>query len=111
MTSRRDGDDVVGNLNYSVQGSLRQFIQNANATVGVLDVANFSIGSGPQTINVVTGAELPALAITDGVGARRGDHARGLHGYSAHRAERQLRRRGLRPGRSRAPAAAPFAGS
>jgi hypothetical protein len=70
ITSARDGDDDLLSADRSVQGSLRQFIQNANAIPnasfgGGVEVrtSNFSIGSGPRTI-VLTSA-LPA--ITDAI--------------------------------------------
>ena len=48
VTGTRDGDDD-GAANRSIQGSLRQFLQNANAIAGVQS-SNFSIGTGAQTI-------------------------------------------------------------
>jgi hypothetical protein len=58
VTSERDGDDDP-NPDRSVQGSLRQFIQNANVTAGV-QAADFSIGGGGlQTINVA--AAMPGI--------------------------------------------------
>jgi hypothetical protein len=70
ITSSRDGDDDTGagGADRWVQGSLRQFIQNANVTTG-LQSANFSInyagGGGLQTITLANG--MPALTITDAV--------------------------------------------
>ena len=68
ITSTRDGDDDASPR--TVQGSLRQFIQNSNAIPnsyfgGGVEVrtSNFSIGSGPRTI--VLASALPA--ITDAV--------------------------------------------
>ena len=59
ITSSRDGDDDGGS-SRTVQGSLRQFIQNANVLTGT-QTANFSIGGGgPQTINI-TGSALPTI--------------------------------------------------
>ncbi|MFO1361260.1 MAG: DUF4347 domain-containing protein [Burkholderiales bacterium] len=59
ITSDRDGDDDLGSGDRSVQGSLRQFIHNANVTAGV-QAANFSIGGGGlQTINLA--AALPGI--------------------------------------------------
>jgi parallel beta-helix repeat protein len=53
-----DEDGAVGGRLQ--QGSLRQFILNANALTGT-QIANFSIGGGgPQTINV-SGAALPTI--------------------------------------------------
>ena len=37
ITTARDGDDDLLSLDRSVQGSLRQFIQNANVTAGAAD--------------------------------------------------------------------------
>ena len=68
ITSTRDGDDDASPR--TIQGSLRQFIQNSNAIPnsafgGGVEVrtSNFSIGSGPRTI--VLASALPA--ITDAV--------------------------------------------
>ena len=51
-------------VDRSVQGSLRQFIVNSNATVGVQETANFSIGGGGQR-TIALAAALPT--ITDAV--------------------------------------------
>ncbi len=63
VTTARDGDDTADAR--TVQGSLRQFIQNSNALAGVQGV-NFQIGApgSSQTINV-NGVPLPT--ITDAV--------------------------------------------
>ena len=45
ITTARDGDDDLLSPDRSVQGSLRQFIHNANVTAG-LQTADFSIGGG-----------------------------------------------------------------
>jgi hypothetical protein len=65
VTTARDGDDDAGSVDRSIQGSLRQFIQNSNTLPGVQTV-EFAIGApgSTQTINV-TGTALPA--ITDAV--------------------------------------------
>ncbi len=65
ITTARDGDDEILDANRSVQGSLRQFIQNSNVTP-LVQAANFSIGGGgPQSIVIAGG--LPALTVTDQV--------------------------------------------
>ena len=78
----------------TVQGRLRQFIQNANVTAGCS--GEFSIGGGGlQTIDVIAGG-LPALTITDAVVLDAGTQE-GFTRHAAHRAERRLGGRGLRP--------------
>ncbi len=65
ITTARDGDDDLLSPNRSAQGSLRQFIQNANVTAG-LQTADFSIGGGGfQSIAIAGG--MPALVINDAV--------------------------------------------
>ena len=87
ITTARDGDDDLLSLDRSVQGSLRQFIQNANVTAG-LQTADFSIGGGGlQRITIALVAALPT--ITDAVVLDAGD-AGGLRRHAAHRAGRHL---------------------
>jgi hypothetical protein len=64
VTTARDGDDDLGDPR-TVQGSLRQFLLNANALAGV-QTSVFRIGApgNAQTINV-NGTALPT--ITDAV--------------------------------------------
>lgn len=52
ITNTRDGDEVGAN-NRSIQGSLRQFIQNSNALV-TTQSSNFQIGTGAQTISLTS---------------------------------------------------------
>lgn len=52
ITNTRDGDEVGAN-NRTIQGSLRQFIQNSNALV-TTQSSNFQIGTGAQTISLTS---------------------------------------------------------
>ncbi len=62
VTNARDGDDDGGSAPRSVQGSLRQFIQNANSIVGTQTSA-FVIGAGgAQTITLASA--LPIITQT-----------------------------------------------
>ena len=52
ITNTRDGDEVAAN-NRTIQGSLRQFVQNSNALV-TTQSSNFQIGTGAQTISLTS---------------------------------------------------------
>jgi parallel beta-helix repeat protein len=52
ITNTRDGDEVGAN-NRTIQGSLRQFVQNSNALV-TTQSSNFQIGTGAQTISLTS---------------------------------------------------------
>lgn len=66
VTDTRDGDDD-GSSNRSIQGSLRQFISNANAISGantmrfVPSIATNEIGSGGNWWKITLNSELPAI--------------------------------------------------
>ena len=87
ITSNRDGDDDGALSGRTVQGSLRQFIQNSNA-IGGTQTANFSIGGGGFQ-SIALASALPV--ITDTVILDAAPPRRASRGTPAHRAERQRR--------------------
>ena len=62
ITSNRDGDDDGALSGRTVQGSLRQFIQNSNA-IGGTQTANFSIGGGGFQ-SIALASALPVITDT-----------------------------------------------